>query len=61
LKGYTKNIFNGEVLTEVEGPRSLIEELIKEIRIGPGHAEVNNASIKWSDFKNEFTRFEIRY
>jgi acylphosphatase len=61
LKGYTKNLFNGEVLIEVEGPRYLIEELVKEIRIGTGHVDVKNASIKWSDSKNEFTRFEIRH
>ena len=61
LKGYTQNLFGGEVLTVAEGERAILEELYKIIRIGPSHAEVKNVSIKWSEYKNEFTRFEIRY
>jgi acylphosphatase len=61
LKGYTKNLYSGEVFTEVEGPRYLIGELFSEIKIGPGYSNVKNASIRWSEAKNEFTRFEIRH
>lgn len=61
LTGYTKNLFSGEVYTVVEGERMMIEEFYKKIKIGPSHADIKNASIKWSDSKNEFTRFEVRY
>lgn len=61
LKGYTKNLFSGEVYTVVEGERAMIEDFFNKIKIGPVHSTVKNASIKWSDFKNEFTRFEVRY
>jgi acylphosphatase len=61
LTGYTKNLFSGEVYTVVEGERAMIEEFYKKIKIGPSHADIKNASIKWSDSKNEFTRFEVRY
>ena len=61
LKGYTQNLYSGEVYTVVEGERAIIEELFKIIRIGPSHADVANASINWSEYKNEFIRFEIRY
>ncbi len=61
LKGYTKNLYSGEVYTVVEGELAMIEELYKEIKIGPIRAEIKNASIKWSESKNEFTRFEIRH
>lgn len=37
LKGYTQNLFTGEVLTEVEGDEVLILELIKKIKIGPSN------------------------
>ncbi|MEK6552895.1 MAG: acylphosphatase [Bacteroidota bacterium] len=60
LKGFTQNLFSGEVYTVVEGELAMIEELYKKIRIGPMHADIKNASIKWSEPKNEFTRFEIR-
>lgn len=61
LKGYTKNLFSGEVYTVVEGEVAFIEELFKLLKVGPSHADVKNASIKWSESKNEFTDFEVRY
>ena len=61
LKGYTKNLYTGEVYTAVEGELVMIEEFFNKIKIGPSHADVKNASIKWSDYQNEFTKFEVRY
>jgi acylphosphatase len=61
LKGYTKNLFTGEVLTEVEGEEGLIRELINKIKVGPSHAYVKNCKVEWKDFKNEFKDFEVRY
>ncbi len=61
LKGYVKNLYTGEVYTIVEGQTHSIEEFYKQMKIGPMHADVRNHSIRWSETKNEFTRFEIRY
>ena len=61
LKGYTQNLFTGEVLTEVEGDESLIQELIKKLKIGPMKSHIVNCSVDWSEYKNEFKRFEVRY
>jgi acylphosphatase len=61
LNGYTKNLHTGEVLTVVEGEHYLIEDLYNQLKIGPLHADVKNTSIKWSESKNEFKRFEVRY
>lgn len=61
LNGYTQNLFNGEVLTEVEGDFGLINELIKQLKIGPMKSHVANCFVEWSENKNEFTRFEVRY
>ncbi|HEX7356686.1 MAG TPA: acylphosphatase [Ignavibacteriaceae bacterium] len=61
LNGYTKNLFTGEVVTEVEGDSGLINEFIKQLKIGPVKSHVTNCSVDWSDHKNEFTRFEVRY
>jgi acylphosphatase len=61
LNGYTQNLFNGEVLTEVEGEFGLINELIKQMKIGPMKSHVTNCSVEWSEYKNEFKRFEVRY
>ena len=61
LKGYTQNLFTGEVLTEVEGEETLIQELIKQLRIGPMKSHIVNCTVEWSEYKNEFKRFEVRY
>jgi len=61
LKGYTQNLFTGEVLTEVEGDSGLINEFIKKIKIGPMKSHVINCLVNWSESKNEFKRFEVRY
>ena len=60
LAGFTKNLFTGEVLTIVEGEKSLVEELYKKIKVGPGHASVKNCKVDWLNPKNEFNTFEIR-
>lgn len=61
LKGYTQNLFTGEVLTEVEGDEGLIHELIKELKVGPSHAHVKNCAVEWSEFKDEYKSFDVRY
>ncbi|HET55829.1 MAG TPA: acylphosphatase [Ignavibacteria bacterium] len=61
LKGYTKNLFSGEVFTVAEGEKFLLDEFVKKIKVGPMHADVRDISIKWCEAKNEFTHFEIRH
>lgn len=61
LRGYVQNLFSGEVLTVAEGEKYKIEELYKLLRVGPSHAHVKNAAINWSDFKNEFETFEVKF
>jgi acylphosphatase len=61
LKGFTQNLYSGEVFTVVEGEQYKIEELYNQLKIGPVHADVKNASIKWSEYKKEFKRFEVKY
>ena len=61
LKGYTQNLFTGDVVTEVEGEFGLINELIKQLKIGPMKSHIANCFVEWSENKNEFTIFEVRY
>lgn len=60
LKGYTKNLYTGEVLTVVEGEKEMIQELFQLIKIGPRNAYVKNCKIMWAEFNNEFSTFEIK-
>jgi acylphosphatase len=60
LVGYVENAYDGSVEIEVEGDRSLIEELVREVRIGPRSARVANLSVEWREFKGQFTNFDVR-
>ena len=60
LNGIVKNNSDGSVAIEAEGERSLIEEFIKEIKIGPRFANVGDVKIEWQSFSNRFRSFEIK-
>jgi len=60
LRGYVENAYNGTVEVEAEGDRSLIEELIKQVRVGPRSAQVTNLELEWKDPTHHHTHFQIR-
>ena len=60
LNGYVKNLYNGDVEIEVEGERSLIEELLKEVKIGPRAAHVTDVKIEWKKAEEHFHEFHIQ-
>ncbi|MBI3789022.1 MAG: acylphosphatase [Ignavibacteriales bacterium] len=60
IKGYARNLYNGDVEIEAEGDRSLVEEFIKEVKIGPRSAYVKDLHIEWTEFQNKFKGFEVK-
>ncbi len=60
LAGFASNLMDGRVEIEVEGDRSVIEELIKLAKIGPRSAHVTNLTVEWKDFQSLYSHFEIR-
>ncbi len=60
LKGYTRNLSNGNVEIEAQGDRSQVEELISQVKTGPRSAQVVNVTLEWREPTNEFITFEIR-
>lgn len=60
LTGVARNLYNGDVEVEVEGNRSLIEELIQELKIGPRAARVTDVRVEWKPYEKKFHGFEIR-
>jgi acylphosphatase len=59
LKGFSKNLYNGDVEIEVEGRKEFLEELIKRARVGPSMARVDNIKVEWLEFKNKYDKFEV--
>jgi len=60
LNGFVRNMYNGDVEIEVEGDRSLVEEFIKEVKVGPRAARVADVFIRWKETLQHYTSFEIR-
>jgi acylphosphatase len=60
LTGYCRNLYNGDVEIEVEGERSLIEDLIQQVKVGPRSAHVTDVNVAWSAYQQRFSGFEIR-
>jgi acylphosphatase len=61
LNGYVKNLFNGNVEVEVEGERGLIEQLIKQLRVGNRSSHVIDVQVSWLEYENKFDRFRIAF
>ena len=60
LMGWVRNLYNGDVEIEASGERSLIEELIKDVKIGPRSAYVKDLKIEWQNYQSDTKGFEIR-
>ena len=61
LKGYTQNLFTGEVLIEVEGDTGLINDFIKQLNIGPSRSHVVDCAVDWLEYTGEFNSFNVRF
>ena len=60
LKGFVENLFDGDVKIVTVGERSLIEELLQQVKIGPRSAQVRDVKVQWEKPDQRFERFEIR-
>jgi len=60
LKGYAKNLPDGNVEVVAQGDEIKLKELIDFIKKGPGIAKVTNIDVKHKEPEN-FKNFEIRY
>lgn len=60
ISGFVRNVSNGNVEVEAEGDRSLLEDLIRELRVGPQAAHVIDLRVEWKPVKSVFTSFEIQ-
>jgi acylphosphatase len=61
LTGWVRNLATGEVEIEVEGPKGLIESLIKELPVGNPWASVRNVDVEWGQFTAQYDGFDVVY
>lgn len=60
LDGYVKNMPDGTVHIEAEGPKEKLEKLLAFAREGPRLARVDKVEKSYSDPKDEFQGFRVR-
>jgi len=61
LRGYARNLYNGDVEVVAEGNEEKLNKLIEFCKKGPESAHVTNIKIKYEKATNEFSDFEVRY
>ena len=62
VRGYARNLPRFDAIEIVaEGEKEKLEELVKQIEVGPPESLVDRVEVKWSEFTGEFSKFEVRY
>ena len=61
LKGYVRNVSNGDVEAEAEGEKGLLEELLRRLKEGPDGAEVVKIDVTWAEYTGKYSAFDVRY
>ena len=61
LGGYAKNLPDGTVEIMAEGDRGLIEEFLKDVKVGPSHSHVTGLVIDWYEQPEGFDGFDVKY
>ncbi len=61
LHGFTRNLSGGEVEIEAVGNRNQIMQLVRQVRRGPGSANVFDVQVEWKNSIQHFADFEIKY
>ena len=61
LAGYVMNLKDGRVRARAEGPRGVIEELVRELEKGPPLSRVASVTVRWLPASGRFVAFGILY
>ena len=59
LGGWVRNLPDGGVYAEIEGPRNKVEKLLDRLRVGPPRAIVSDLKITWKAATGSLPRFKI--
>ncbi len=60
LTGWVRNLGDGRVEAQAEGPRTALEQLLSAVHQGPSGSAVSDVQAEWAAATGEFDGFEIR-
>lgn len=61
LDGYVRNLDDGNVEIEAQGPEDMLLELLEWCRHGPEYAQVEDIEVKWINSKKKYKDFIVSY
>ena len=61
LTGWVRNVVDGRVESEVQGPRAVVSNFLRDVERGPTLSSVTQIEIDWVSPGQEDTIFEIKY
>ena len=61
LTGYVKNLYDGSVYIEAEGPENKLIELLKFAKKGPDSAKVETIVYEYKEVQHKFKGFEYSF
>jgi acylphosphatase len=61
LRGYARNLSNGDVEVLAQGPRSALERLLLLLRQGPSPAYVTEVTTTWRQPTEHVSGFHVRW
>lgn len=61
LTGYVKNLSNGSVIIEAEGPREKLEKLLAFSKKGPRNARVDHVEFEFKTPKHQYKGFDYAF
>jgi acylphosphatase len=61
LTGWVRNLRDGRVEVVAEGDLDRLNKLLQDLRKGPPSASVENIDYDFSDSKDDFNQFQVRY
>jgi acylphosphatase len=59
IRGYAKNLYNGNVEVVAQGEKGLINDFIKDLNIGPYYATVKSINTEEIECEKEYQEFSI--
>ena len=61
MKGWARNLQDGNVEATFEGEEDVVKMLIDFCKHGPPRAKVSNIDVTWENYTGEFKTFNIEY
>lgn len=61
LSGWTRNLPDGSVELEAQGTSGLVDELIRQVNIGPSKSRVTSVSVRETTIEKTNESFRILY